>query len=28
MDFEWDEEQRQLNIAKHGVDFLRAQVLF
>jgi hypothetical protein len=24
MDFEWDERKRQANLAKHGVDFLRA----
>ena len=26
--FEWDEAKRQSNIAKHGVDFVRAQALF
>lgn len=28
MPFEWDEEKRQTNLKKHGVDFLRAQDLF
>ena len=28
MDFEWDEAKRLANIEKHGVDFLRAQMLF
>jgi uncharacterized protein len=28
MDFEWDEAKRLGNIEKHGVDFLRAQLLF
>jgi uncharacterized DUF497 family protein len=28
MDFEWDEDKRQPNIAKHGVDFLRARHVF
>jgi uncharacterized DUF497 family protein len=26
--FEWDEEKRQANLRKHGVDFLRARVMF
>ncbi|NJM31261.1 MAG: BrnT family toxin [Rhizobiales bacterium] len=26
--FEWDEDKRQANIAKHGVDFLRAALIF
>jgi hypothetical protein len=25
MDFEWDERKRALNLAKHGIDFLRAR---
>ncbi len=28
MDFEWDESKRLSNVAKHGVDFLRARTLF
>ena len=28
MVFEWDEDKRQSNLAKHGVDFLRARALF
>lgn len=28
MEFEWDEDKRQSNIAKHGIDFNRATVLF
>lgn len=24
MEFEWDEEKRDANIAKHGIDFVRA----
>ncbi|MGQ0483837.1 MAG: BrnT family toxin [Hyphomicrobiales bacterium] len=28
MDFDWDEEKRAANIAKHGVDFLRASLIF
>ncbi|HET9659069.1 MAG TPA: BrnT family toxin [Thermomicrobiales bacterium] len=28
MRFEWDEEKRQSNIAKHGIDFSRAALLF
>lgn len=28
MVFEWDESKRQSNLAKHGVDFIDAQVLF
>lgn len=26
--FEWDESKRTSNLAKHGVDFVRAQLLF
>ncbi len=26
--FEWDENKRQQNLAKHGVDFLRAALVF
>ena len=28
MDFEWDEEKRQANLEKHGIDFLRACQVF
>ena len=28
MDFDWDEAKRAANIAKHGVDFLRATLIF
>ena len=28
MEFEWDEEKRLANIAKHGIDFQRARFLF
>ena len=28
MDFEWDEEKRQANIAKHGIDFVNATGIF
>ena len=28
MEFEWDEEKRRTNIAKHGVDFVRAAAVF
>jgi len=28
MEFEWDEQKRQQNIAKHGVDFLDAALIF
>jgi len=28
VEFEWDEEKRQSNIAKHGIDFDRAATLF
>ena len=28
MEFEWDERKRSANIAKHGVDFLRASMVF
>ena len=27
-EFEWDENKRLSNIAKHGIDFARAQALF
>jgi uncharacterized DUF497 family protein len=27
MDFEWDEAKRQTNLAKHGLDFLDAEVV-
>jgi uncharacterized DUF497 family protein len=26
--YEWDEEKRQINIAKHGIDFLDADLVF
>lgn len=26
--FEWDEDKRRSNLAKHGVDFLRATLVF
>jgi uncharacterized protein len=26
--FEWDEHKRERNIEKHGVDFIRAQIVF
>jgi uncharacterized protein len=28
MHFEWDETKRQSNVAKHGIDFLKASLLF
>ncbi len=28
MRFEWDEAKRLANIAKHGIDFLRAELVF
>ncbi|MCY4302947.1 MAG: BrnT family toxin [Aestuariivita sp.] len=28
MEFEWDENKRQSNLAKHGVDFLDAALMF
>ena len=28
MSFEWDEEKRDANIKKHGVDFIRAAKIF
>lgn len=28
MNFEWDEEKRQANLVKHGIDFEDAQDLF
>jgi hypothetical protein len=28
MEFEWDEQKRESNIAKHGIDFLDARQLF
>ena len=28
MDFEWDEQKNQANIAKHGISFERAQRIF
>lgn len=28
MEFEWDETKRQLNLAKHGIDFRLARLLF
>ena len=28
MEFEWDEAKRQVNLAKHGVEFLDAAALF
>ena len=28
MEFEWNEEKRRSNLAKHGVDFLRACQIF
>jgi uncharacterized DUF497 family protein len=27
MVFEWDEEKRRANIAKHGIDFVRATAI-
>lgn len=28
MEFEWDEAKREENLRKHGVDFLRAAIMF
>jgi uncharacterized DUF497 family protein len=28
MEFEWDENKRQANIAKHGIDFIAASAVF
>jgi len=28
MEFEWDEAKREANLRKHGVDFLRAALIF
>ncbi len=28
MDFEWDEAKRELNLAKHGLDFFDAPNMF
>jgi hypothetical protein len=28
MEFEWDEATNEANLAKHGIDFRRARVLF
>jgi uncharacterized DUF497 family protein len=28
MVFEWDEKKRRANIAKHGIDFVRATAIF
>jgi len=28
MDFEWDENKRQSNLRKHGIDFVRAAAIF
>ncbi len=28
MDFEWDERNRLSNIEKHGIDFIRARLIF
>jgi uncharacterized protein len=28
MEFEWDEAKRQTNLNKHGLDFVRADLLF
>jgi uncharacterized DUF497 family protein len=28
LDFEWDEQKREANLAKHGVDFRRMVILF
>jgi uncharacterized protein len=28
VEFEWDEDKRQINLWKHGIDFLRARQLF
>ena len=28
MDFDWDENKRQINLAKHGIDFVRAKEIW
>ncbi len=28
MEFEWDEAKRESNVAKHGIDFIRAKLVF
>jgi uncharacterized protein len=28
MEFEWDENKRQSNLSKHGIDFVRAAAIF
>ena len=28
MDFDWDENKRQTNLAKHGIDFVRAKEIW
>ena len=28
MNFEWDEAKRQVNIRKHGIDFINAETVF
>ncbi len=28
MEFEWDENKRQSNLSKHGIDFVRAAYIF
>jgi len=28
MDYEWDEDKRQTNIVKHGIDFVAAVKIF
>ncbi len=28
MEFEWDEDKRQSNLSKHGIDFVRAAGIF
>ena len=28
MEFEWDENKRQINLTKHGIDFIDAQKIF
>ncbi len=28
MEFEWDEQKRQANIEKHGIDFIRAKEIW
>jgi len=27
-DFEWDENKRRINLGKHGIDFIRARLIF